>query len=205
MMKCKNARLLMSAWLDDCLEADGKRGLRDHVLTCSDCRVRWHALRHVSSVFQSAEVALPPPDFTAQVMRRIQAASAERERPLLSGRSGVLAWGTLAATLVLLFALIASYGTAPAQPITDSGPSLNFVRLSMQISNSALRAATAVGGLLAIGSELSRIVPRPALVLIGLWLVMGTVALSFTVAGLVAAYQPLSSVASPKIDPHRQS
>jgi hypothetical protein len=196
MLKCDNARMLMSAWLDDYLEEDGKRALRDHVLTCADCRMRWHAMRHVSSLFQSAETALPPPDFTARVMRRVQTANAQSRpaRFMLPSRS--LAWGTVAATVVLLFALIVSYGTAPAQQVADGGPSLNFVSLSMQISNSALRAATAVGGVINIASDLGRIVPRPALALMVLWLVFGTIALSFTVAGLIAAYQPLSSVAS---------
>lgn len=200
MMKCDNARLFMSAWLDDCLDVDSERALRDHVLTCSDCRMRWYALRHVSSVFQSAEAALPPPDFTAKVMRRIQAANAVNDRPRFALPSAALAWGTLAATLVLLFALIVSYGAAPAQQVADGGPSLNLVSLSMQISNSALHTATAVGGLLTIASELGNIVPRPALALIALWLILGTVALALTVAGLVAAYQPLSSVASHDIE-----
>jgi predicted anti-sigma-YlaC factor YlaD len=197
-MKCENARLLMSEFLDARLDANGVGRLREHMAGCPDCRARWYALQRVSSVFQSAEVALPRPDFTARVMQRIQAAETEARRPAYALRSATLAWGTLAATMVLLCTLIVAYGSTPAQTASASGPSLNFVSLSMQISNSALQAATAVGGLMTIVSKLGEIVPAPALVLIFAWLGFGTIALSITVASLVAAYQPLSSGTAPK-------
>ena len=193
MMKCENARLLMSELLDSRLDANGVGRLREHMAGCADCRTRWYALQHVSSVFQSADVALPPPDFTARVMQRIQAAETEARRPMFVLRSATLAWGTLAATLVLLCTLIIAYGSTPAQTSSASGPSLNFVSLSMQISDSALQAATAVGGLMSVADKIGEIVPAPALVLIFAWLGFGTIALSITVASLVAAYQPLSS------------
>ena len=190
--------MLMSEWLDARLDAESTGRLQEHLATCSECRTRWHALRHVSSVFQSAEVALPPPDFTARVMQRIQAAEPVARRPVFALRSATLAWGTLAATLILLCTMVVFYGSTPAQVSGDSGPSLNFVSLSMQISNAALQAATAVGSVLSIAAKLGQMVPGPALVLIFAWLGIGTIALSITVASLVAAYQPLSSNAAPK-------
>jgi predicted anti-sigma-YlaC factor YlaD len=202
-MNCQNARLLMSEWLDARLDANSIVGLREHMTTCPNCRAHWHALQHVSSVFQSADVAMPPPDFTARVMQRIQAAQPVARRPLLAVRTATLAWGTLAATLFLLCTMVVFYGSTPSQPGSASGPSLNFVSLSMQISDSAIQAATAVGGAISIASRLGDIVPRPALVLIFAWLGIGTIALSITVASLVAAYQPVSVGDSQKRDLNR--
>jgi predicted anti-sigma-YlaC factor YlaD len=194
MIKCVAARLSMSEWLDGRLHDREISAVNQHLLGCADCRAHWQAMQHVSSLFNTADAALPPSNFTARTMQRLLRQEAEQAAALSGGRSVVFAWGSLAVSLALLLTVAIFYGLAPARSSAAGGPSLNFLSMSMRISDSAIRTATMIENAAATVSQVLHVVPLPLLVLILAWALLGTAALAFTVGSLVAAYRPMTTV-----------
>ncbi len=190
-MICSNVRVLMSEMLDGRLDGVKSEMVSEHMLACTQCRAHWDAIKRVSVVFRSADLAQPPLDFTTRVMQRLGQQACEEEERLASRRPMVAAWGALAVTVALLLAFVAVYGLAPTPVQAGAGPSLNVLSLSMRISGSAIRAATAVEAALDVPLHLIRVIPLPLLSLSLLWMACGTVALALTVARVIAAYQPV--------------
>lgn len=186
-IQCSHARMLMSEHLDGRLSDDVLHALDQHVNMCSSCWAYWQALQKVSALFQTADFALPPPDFTARVMSRLSArADNERARQW----AGALAWGSLAAAFVLVAAIFIVYALQlPA--VAATRPSANILGLSMQVSNAVLWTVRLLDSSVVITQSLSRVIPAPLLLASLIWGLVGTIALSFTVAGLVGAYQPI--------------
>jgi anti-sigma factor RsiW len=182
---------MMSEWIDGRLPQSGVAVASQHIQTCSVCRARWQTLRQVSSVLRSSEMAQPPPDFTARVMRRLHAQEARNYARPSAAHSLLLTWGAVAATALLLIAVVALYSLSPSGGAADSSVSLNFVSMSMRISDTAVRAASVIEDVLAIPLYLVRVLPGPVLLVLIVWLIFGTLALGLTVAGLVAGYQPV--------------
>jgi len=194
-MKCDDARLMMSEFLDGRLREAEVRNLNHHLLLCTACRPRWQAMQQVSALFQAADVALPPPDFTARVMKGVRHIEAERRAGFVRGQSPLYAWGAMGAAVVLLGAVLVISVLSSVQN-ADAGPSVSFLSLSMAISSAAIRAATLIEGSLTALSRVAGPVPFSLLVLALAWMVAGTLALAFTVGSLIGSYRPLSAAAS---------
>jgi hypothetical protein len=182
----------MSEHLDGRLTQADIDKLYHHVRTCSNCAARWQALQRVSALFRTAEVAEPPSDFTARVMGRL--AAVESERFAAPGnRSLWLALATAASAVVVIWiAVVTTLSALPQQAAPAGGPSFNYVALSLQVSQMAIRWSTMLDALASAVGTVVRLVPLPILVLAILWMLTGTLALTVTVATLVRAYRPMA-------------
>ena len=140
-----------SAWADLHHPATGLRGhdVVGPVVACSSsCRPKRHRDYFLPlDPASDADAHAPPPSSRAAwasgallLLALLSVVGLARVQPL---RVGVMAWGTLAATMVVLLVLMAFYGGAPAQSVGDGAPSLNLVRLSMRLQ---LRRAHSDGG-----------------------------------------------------------
>jgi len=185
-MNHDKARLLMSEYLDGRLGDDEVGALNDHLQTCPSCLSYWKALQRVTQVFQTAEVALPPPDFTARLMRRL---NGETTRGYRDRQPSPFAWAAVAAAFVVLAAGVMLY--ALQLPTTGhNGPSADVFGLSMNVSRAVLLAVRLVGMTETIIHDLVRSIPTPVLLLGLLWMIVGILVLIYALVSLINACQP---------------
>jgi hypothetical protein len=182
----------MSELLDSRLSSQQVRLLEEHRRGCAACQARWQAMQRVSSVFQTAEMAMPPPDFVAQVMSRLDHASAVEERePLFAGR-GLATWATVAAAFLLMLAGVGFFSEGFAGGgVVRQGLSVNVLNATLAASDIVTDWATITNNGFSTGYRVLRSVPPVLLVVTSLWVVAGTLALAFTLANVIGAYQPM--------------
>jgi len=95
----------MSPYLDGLLSAEQALPLQVHLADCEACAEEWEAMCWLSSWLKAEPMASPAPDFTTQVVRRLQ--QRETRRRLYSslgvcmGSMGL--WALAGAVLLLLF------------------------------------------------------------------------------------------------------
>ena len=189
MMKCNDARLLMSGALDGQLNDGEMCAVNAHMEMCAACRQRWQAMQQVSNLFRTADVALPPPDFTRRVMLRLSRREYREVAAPSRSHAVALAWGAAALSVGLVLSLLVlSLSTA-----MGGADSASFLSLSLRVSGSAVRAATLVDSAARTAASIMSALPLTAVALLLLWLTMGTVGLAITVASLVAGYQPVAA------------
>jgi anti-sigma factor RsiW len=189
-LTCDKARVLMSEQLDGLIAPPALQELNQHLQACLDCTARWQTLRRVSSLFEGAEMALPPPDFTSRVINRLAVAGAQSETAM-HRRSLWFAGAAMATTAALLIVVAMTMTAAAGRTVVASGPSLDILSMSMNVSGAAIWLATMVHSTLAIAGNIFTFVPPLTIVLFLMWLTAGTLGLAVTVASLVGAYQPL--------------
>jgi hypothetical protein len=125
-MKSEPELEVLSAYLDDELDASTRRELEEHLPTCDSCRQRLEGLRSTVTAIQGLPKAVPPRAFTIPAQR-------PRRRPSFIP----LAWASGAAAAMLVIVVLA--GSLVHPPGGGAGGS----------SGSALNAGTrsASGGL----------------------------------------------------------
>jgi anti-sigma factor RsiW len=103
-MNCREARAVLDDFLDDSLQAAGRKAVLDHLAGCPECRGRLAGLDEVDSRLQDALGEMEPSrDFSARVMQQVAQAEVPRAirfRP---------AWWSLAAAAACLL-LVAGAG-----------------------------------------------------------------------------------------------
>jgi predicted anti-sigma-YlaC factor YlaD len=190
-MKCDEARMLMSESLDQRLDESSNNGLQAHLLTCSDCLARWQGMRHAASLFEASDLAMPPPDFTAQVMKRLQQAERARTAPLFERRPVAVGWAMVAATAILLVATLALYSVrSPVMTANSAAPSIDVPAVAMQISGEAIGGAILFENVVTVAYQVARLLPQATVLVILGWMMVGTLALAVTLAGVVGSYWP---------------
>jgi hypothetical protein len=184
---------MMSQLLDDCLSAANTARLNTHLESCTDCRKRWQSMQHLSAIFRDADLAQPPPDFTARVMNQIAARYVVTERqirPLVRLPSGaVAATLVLASMTVIAFAALADGGQWHLSP---SG-SPDALDLSMAASGALLQTVGIADQIVRTAASVGRLIPAPAFIAAFLWLTFGVLALGTTLVTLLYAYRPAPS------------
>lgn len=75
-MKCADARELLSAYLDDALDANQRARLADHLRDCPVCAAEFEALRQTIALVGGLEEIEPPPEFHAKLTERLRGLSA---------------------------------------------------------------------------------------------------------------------------------
>ena len=80
-MKCRTARKILSAYIDDELAAEQRDPVRLHLLECESCRNELTQLLSLDKLFTVAERFVAPPGFSTRVMANIE------ERPRSTWRS----------------------------------------------------------------------------------------------------------------------
>lgn len=186
-MDCNQARAQMSAAVDDVLADAECQELDTHVARCAACQEYRQSLTHVAALFSAAGSAAPPLDFTARVMSRLHAE--HRYLPALAparGQRPALAWACAALAIALAWAGLFNVGLRVATGGARSG---SVVSMSMTVSSAAIQLGSLVDGMLAVPARLLGAVPAPAIVLLALWLIVGTLVLGLIVGGMVAAYR----------------
>jgi len=98
-MRCEQSGEMMSARLDDYLDASDIARLEDHLATCDACRVEWQRLQALDRLFMSVPMNQAPIGLRAQVIARID--RREQARRVVIG-SLALVLGTATVTLLLL-------------------------------------------------------------------------------------------------------
>jgi len=71
-MQCLTASELMSLRLDAALSEEDERELDAHLSTCPVCQHEWELMQRACQAFVGVDMAEPSPQFTAQVMERVQ-------------------------------------------------------------------------------------------------------------------------------------
>jgi predicted anti-sigma-YlaC factor YlaD len=100
MMAHEDYHSMMSAMLDGEIAPGERADLLRHMETCAPCQTTWDRLAQLDGLFAHPEFVPPPPDFSVQVMARLEADKAAQRR-----------W---ALTVVLaLLAVVAIMGLAP--------------------------------------------------------------------------------------------
>ena len=188
-VNCSQARALMSEQLDGRLSDTVASGLAEHIAQCTACQTRWQAMQHVARFFQDVDMALPPLDFTARVINRLTARELDRVAVRSARAQTVLAWATMAcALLIVVTALVLSVSGMPSQAIAT--PSLDMVSLSLRASDAVVWTSLLIGSVFQVVDRLAELVPLSLLLVGTAWLAAGTGVLAYTVASLIAAYQP---------------
>ncbi|RXT05321.1 zf-HC2 domain-containing protein [Ammoniphilus sp. CFH 90114] len=67
-MNCEQATRLIHDFLDDDLSRHDELELKKHLLQCTDCKGRFHALQQTIALVQSASHIYAPADFTDRVL-----------------------------------------------------------------------------------------------------------------------------------------
>lgn len=186
MLTCNHVRAMMSEALDGVLADDERDRVNGHVQTCPACRDHWQSMQHLSALFAAAGNATPPAGFTGRLMSRLH----DQNAPALAtrtarGHTPAAAWASAAIGIAVAWAALCALALRLA---AASAPASSLVGLSMRVSTAAFQAASAIDSIIAIPLHLVGSVPAPALVLLVLWVVAGTLALGLTVGSLVAAY-----------------
>jgi len=94
-MQCPDASELMSLSMDAQLDPAEEQRLAEHLHSCDACRTLWEHMQAACALFNEPQMALPPVELTARVMRRVR----RQKRPIAAARSVLL---VLLAGLVLL-------------------------------------------------------------------------------------------------------
>lgn len=120
---------LMSMDLDGLLDAGSQSRMRQHLASCSTCRVEYMAIQHMSALLESSEMANPPPGFAVRVERRLDERARKRQRvfgglALLTG-SLSLAGTALAATAVIVLVLVVWLWPGSQPALQQSGNQLS--------------------------------------------------------------------------------
>ncbi len=116
-MNCKNAQLLLSAYLDSELTGSEMHRLRKHLSDCDCCRQEETELRTLKSILTDVPQVTPPDDFEERLcslvfaQKRSDDEGWNRSWPLVSG----VALITAALTLLVMNHLSDSVQTAPKQ------------------------------------------------------------------------------------------
>jgi len=143
-MRCKEARKVLSRYLDHELSADATARVEEHLARCAECRAEHAAQQSVWNVLGRAE-PIRPPDLMAAVEARL----AERHgwASFLAGlRLRSVGYAAATAALVLLFAWVGVWaGTARhdssagehdrafAELLSDAPPGMEVVTLLDQM------------------------------------------------------------------------
>lgn len=189
-MTCDHARMLMSERLDNRLDAATIAALDTHMAGCPACREHWQTLQRVASLFAGADLAAPAPGFTSRVMAKLERAEQRRQSPFRRWAAVVAPLGA-AALLALVF--VAALASQPAVDV-PAAASLPVVRLIGAIANSGVLSALVANGessAQAVWSVASAL-PASLVLLALLWLALGTVALSYVLARVILAYEPVA-------------
>ena len=102
---------LMSLALDNLLEEGERRGLDQHLATCSLCRSEWAGMQQISAMFEASPLVGPPLGFAIRVERRLEEQH-KKQRQVFGGlalftSSLSLAGMTVAAVLMLVMGVVA--------------------------------------------------------------------------------------------------
>ncbi|MCC7265225.1 MAG: zf-HC2 domain-containing protein [Candidatus Latescibacteria bacterium] len=111
MKNCDEFQSWFADYLSQALPAPQGHELEDHLVLCPNCRQDLEAERHLDQLLATQPLAPPPPDFTLQVLARIQ-----RERAPAPGLGRWLLRGLpyAASALALLVGLNRVFGALPA-------------------------------------------------------------------------------------------
>lgn len=73
-MNCREARELISPWIDGMISESEEKALSAHMERCIPCKEEATELRHVLAALRksAAEPVLPPPDFAENIMKRLR-------------------------------------------------------------------------------------------------------------------------------------
>jgi len=158
-MICRDARELLSAWIDDQLTEAEELSVRAHLEGCDTCRSLAGELESVVSTVRSLPRVEATGDFTARVMGRVQRREERRGwwRDLLRWEPGSLMPApALRVAAALVLGLFAGFGvaqwtpwsTAPATVSVDSrtllGESLGAVPASAPAETPRLAGGTEI-------------------------------------------------------------
>jgi anti-sigma factor RsiW len=121
MMRCEEYQTWFAEYLARALPAPQRRELEDHLAICSACRQDLEAERRLDQLLAAQPLAQPPPDFTLQVLARLQ-----RERAPAPGLGRWLLNGLpyAASAAALLAGLNRVFGALPARARGVLEPSL---------------------------------------------------------------------------------
>lgn len=72
MMDCTRISQMLSAFLDEELEADERRHVRQHLFSCSHCQDELNELRRLHHMFEHLDSVEPPVDFATEVRLRVE-------------------------------------------------------------------------------------------------------------------------------------
>lgn len=138
-MRCRQARDLMAARLDDDLVHEKLVELEEHLVTCSACQAEWQSLCAVDQLLRSAPSRLAPIHLHAQIMARIDRRE-EARRAVVGGLA--LALGATAVALLTLIPtalrLLENLGVAPTLLIGGVGTVAQLLTLVDALSRTAL-------------------------------------------------------------------
>lgn len=115
-MKCADVRDLLSAYVDDALDAEQRARLTDHLRDCPACAAELQELKQTIALVQELDEIEPPAEFRTELRQRLRRLAAERQPaggrrarwlsalPVMSVRSAI------AAALVLVITLAGGVG-----------------------------------------------------------------------------------------------
>lgn len=114
-MRCEEARRMISARLDSCLDPSERLRLEHHLASCTACRVEWERMEALDQLFRSAAMEEAPSRLHIRVTSRIQRREQAR-RAVIGGFTLMAGAATLALLLVLPLALglLGNLGIGPA-------------------------------------------------------------------------------------------
>lgn len=85
--------------MDGALTLEEQQAWEGHLLQCAACREEWQALMELDQLFESVPVAVPPADFTAKTLVRLDAT---RRRRRLWSFLGIVFLGLVVLTVEIL-------------------------------------------------------------------------------------------------------
>lgn len=129
-MNCRNAQVLLSAYLDGELAGTEMMRVRDHLRSCGDCRSEFEEVRVVKQMLGGAAEVAVPADLQDRLMRAVMSdeSQARSERPIWGW---ALASSFAAAAIAL--ALLQFVGRAPT-PSSLEAKSSNAESIAFDVS-----------------------------------------------------------------------
>lgn len=121
-MNCQTARPRLSAYIDNELDAEQVRELRDHVATCPGCAERLAAYNHIRAGIRALPRQTPPASLRQAVFAR--ATPAYRRRAFYAGLGRQFVAASAVAVTVAALVFTASLFVARARTTSLGNPSL---------------------------------------------------------------------------------
>src|SRR5918998_3205844 len=122
-MECRDARPLVSAYMDNELTPQELRAMQVHVAECAECAALLASYRSLRTTIRSLPPPLPPPALRQAVFAR--ATPAYRRRALLweVGQQGLAAAAMVVVVLaaIFTFSLVTGRDTGPLDPVRVLG------------------------------------------------------------------------------------
>ncbi len=101
-MRCKQARQMISQYIDEALGPDAKKAFASHIRDCAACREEMEEIRAVHQMFASAERFSAPYGFATRVLANLEEKEGARPWSLLGFKTFFLRTAQVGFALVVM-------------------------------------------------------------------------------------------------------